>query len=194
MKIINLTENSAVYTSNVYLVLGDWNAIDDVNTLIDVGQDDTIFEKIDAINTGLGKKKIDQVILTHSHSDHAALLSKIKERYNPKIYAANTFLSEVDHFIKDGEMINIADSKCEVYQITTHSHDSVCLHCKKEGFLFSGDTHFPVELENLESQQQNLEVLNRLSKKRITVIFPGHGDKIDTIPPLFKFKKAQQTI
>ena len=71
MKIMNLTKNSKMYTSNVFLVLGAWKTVDDVNTLIDVGRDKSIIRKIENINTGLGKKKIDQVILTHSHSDHA---------------------------------------------------------------------------------------------------------------------------
>src|SRR5512145_1359517 len=85
MKIINLTENSRVYTSNVFLVMSTWNSIDDTNTLIDVGSDDSIIGKIESINTGLGKKKIDQVILTHSHSDHAALLQVIKDVFNPYV-------------------------------------------------------------------------------------------------------------
>ena len=35
MKLINLTENSDVYTANVYFALGTWNAVGDVNTLIE---------------------------------------------------------------------------------------------------------------------------------------------------------------
>ena len=46
MKIINLTEKSTVYTANVYFILGNWNALPDVNTLIDVGRDPQIIEKI----------------------------------------------------------------------------------------------------------------------------------------------------
>ncbi|MCK4542235.1 MAG: hypothetical protein KAU17_08380, partial [Spirochaetales bacterium] len=64
MRVINLTENSSTYTANVYFVRGSWNAIDDVNTLVDVGRDSKIIERIDAISGGVGKKKIDQVILT----------------------------------------------------------------------------------------------------------------------------------
>ena len=39
MKIVNLTQGSAVYTSNAYLLTGTWNAIPDVNTLVDTGRD-----------------------------------------------------------------------------------------------------------------------------------------------------------
>ena len=82
MRITNLTEDSKLYTSNVFLILGTWNTVEDITTLVDVGSDYTIINKIEGINTGLGKKKIDQVILTHSHSDHAAILSKIKDAFN----------------------------------------------------------------------------------------------------------------
>ncbi|MDF1531817.1 MAG: hypothetical protein P1P72_05815 [ANME-2 cluster archaeon] len=39
MIIQNLTRDSKKYTSNVYLIRGTNNAIQDVNTLIDVGRD-----------------------------------------------------------------------------------------------------------------------------------------------------------
>ena len=38
MKIDNLTVKSTVYTSNAYLVRGDWNKLSDINTLVDVGK------------------------------------------------------------------------------------------------------------------------------------------------------------
>ena len=65
MRISNLIQTkSMVYSSNVYLVLGDWSAIDDVNTLIDVGNDPAILEQISLAPTGVGKKPIEQVIFT----------------------------------------------------------------------------------------------------------------------------------
>ena len=36
MRVTLFKKNPKVYSCNVYLVRGDWNAIDDVNTLIDV--------------------------------------------------------------------------------------------------------------------------------------------------------------
>ena len=55
MKILNLTEKSNVYTSNVYFVLGTWNALPDVNTLVDVGRDPAVIEAIKNASTGVGK-------------------------------------------------------------------------------------------------------------------------------------------
>ncbi|HIJ58999.1 MAG TPA: hypothetical protein HPP56_00070 [Nitrospirae bacterium] len=69
MRIICLNKSKKIYSANPYLILGDWNTLDDVNTLIDVGTDDTIIEEIEQINTGVGKKRIDQVILLITQVD-----------------------------------------------------------------------------------------------------------------------------
>ena len=58
MKIINLTSDSDIYTSNVYFLLGDWKAVDDINTLIDVGRDPSIIEKIKHLDSKIIAKKI----------------------------------------------------------------------------------------------------------------------------------------
>ena len=96
MKIINLTEKSSIYTSNVYLITGSWNTISDQNTLIDVGRDPAVIEEILNASTGVGKRRLDQVILTHSHYDHASLLPKIKENFGPVviIWRGSTEFSE----------------------------------------------------------------------------------------------------
>lgn len=175
MKIANLTHNSNLYTANVFLALGTWNSIDDLNTLIDVGSDVNIIRKIECINTGLGKNKIDQVIITHSHSDHTAILQEIKLAYNPKVYAFNSHLKHIDHVLRDGEILKIADQQFEVYHITYHSYDSICLLCEKEGILFSGDTSFPILENNPILFAENEKVLTRLKKKKIKAVYPGHG-------------------
>jgi glyoxylase-like metal-dependent hydrolase (beta-lactamase superfamily II) len=175
MKITNLTEDSKQYTANVYLVLGTWNTIDDINTLIDVGSDKFILDKIENINTGLGKRKIDQVILTHSHSDHSAILPKIKEAYNPRVCAFNSHMKGIDQILRDGNKLRIGEQQFEVFHITAHSYDSICLFGEEEGILFAGDTTFPIEFENEILKHENEYVLSRLHEKNIRTVYSGHG-------------------
>lgn len=175
MKIHNLTEGSRVYTSNVFLLMGEWNVINDLNTLIDCGQDPLIFQKLSQINTGLGKKKIDQLILTHSHSDHAALAQQVKAKYEAKVYAFCNNLPAVDKTLKDGEQLIIGDRFFEVFHISAHSYDSVCLYNKDEKILFSGDTTFPIRFENETLETENFAAVFRLSKQDIRHVYPGHG-------------------
>jgi Zn-dependent hydrolases, including glyoxylases len=175
MKIFNLTEKSQLYTSNAYLVLGSWNALDDVNTLIDTGSDDAVIQRIESINTGLGKRKVDQVILTHTHSDHTAALKVVKDAYNPAILAFNIHLKSVTQSIGDGDILKIGDAQFEVFHITAHSYDSVCLFCETEGILFSGDTTFPIDFENAALSDENADVLQRLAGRKVRIMYPGHG-------------------
>lgn len=175
MKITNLTEDSKIYTSNVFLVLGTWNTVDDINTLIDVGSDEHIINKIESINTGLGKRKVDQVILTHCHSDHTSMLAKVREAFNPIVCAFNSHMKGIDRILRDGDIIRIGEQYFEVFHITAHSYDSICLFGEHEGILFSGDTTFPIEFENEVLRKENELVLSRLSERTVKTVYPGHG-------------------
>lgn len=188
MKIINLTNtHSNIYTSNVYLVTGTWNAINDVNTLIDVGRDDSIIEKINNASTGVGKKRIEHVILTHSHYDHSSLLPRIKHEYNSLVYANSAVLGGVDVILKGGEIIKIGDRHFEVIHTPGHSADSICLYCEEERVLFSGDT--PIIIINSDGTYEEtfIEILSKIAMKNIDTIYFGHGN-----PLSYDCKKALQ--
>ena len=86
MKVVLLNKNNTVYTSNAYLVLGNWNRLEDINTLIDVGADGSIISEIENVHSGVGKNKVDQIILTHNHFDHTKNLAAIKKQYNTKVW------------------------------------------------------------------------------------------------------------
>ena len=49
MKVISLRGNNHIYSCNSYLVLGSWNTLQDMNTLVDVGNDPSIIEVIGKI-------------------------------------------------------------------------------------------------------------------------------------------------
>jgi glyoxylase-like metal-dependent hydrolase (beta-lactamase superfamily II) len=172
---MNLTEDSKLYTSNVFFVLGEWNTLDDLNTLIDVGSDPMVIHKLNKMNVGLGKRKVDQVIITHSHSDHVAILPDIIEAYNPKIYGFNVHLKGVGHPLRDGDKLRIGEKMFEVIHITAHSYDSICLFCEEDGILFAGDTYFPIEFENQILKNENAYALSRLQGKTIKQLYNGHG-------------------
>jgi len=59
MKVTVLKKNPKVYSANAYLVRGNWNAIADLNTLIDIGTNGFIIDEIETISTGVGKKRIE---------------------------------------------------------------------------------------------------------------------------------------
>ena len=178
MKIINLSEGRKIYTSNVYLVTGDWNKLSDINALIDVGRDPAILDKIDQASTGVGKKRIQKVVLTHSHYDHATLLPVIKKRYNPKTFAASSMLEHIDVILKGGERLKIGDQEFEVIYTPGHSNDSICLYCKKEKILFAGDTPLVIRTKDTTYENNFIKALEEIAKKDIETIYFGHGEPL----------------
>lgn len=176
MKVIRLSGKSTIYSSNAYLVLGDWNRIEDVNTLIDTGSDPAIVDDIRDINTGLGKKKIDQVIFTHSHSDHTAALPWIMEAFKPEVLAFSPFFSGVNRTLRHGEKIRIGDRRCDILHCPIHSDDSICIHNPAEGELFVGDT--PIIIRSVVGHYNGSlrEMLTSLCRKNVSAVYFGHGE------------------
>lgn len=175
MKIINLTEKSTVYTANVYFILGTWNALPDVNTLIDAGRDPQIIEKINTTSTGLGKKQVEQVILTHSHYDHAGLLPMICAHFKPTVYAFSPYLEHVDKTLKDGDKFKAGDRIFEVIHTPGHSQDSICLYCEEEKVLFAGDTPLIIHRPGDSYRLDFILALEKLVQRDIQAIYFGHG-------------------
>lgn len=180
MKILPIQGQNNIYSSNVYLILGEWKRIEDPNTLVDVGNDPSIIAQIENMNTGIGKKKVEQVILTHSHSDHSGILALIKNAFHPKIYAFSPFMDGVDHVLTHGEKLRAGDGFLEVIHTPGHSNDSICLYSPDRGDLFVGDT--PVIIHTMDgSYEQNFYLaLSEICKRNIQTIYFGHG------PPLIQ--------
>ncbi len=175
MKVLNLSQGSRIYTCNAYMVLGTWNAMEDSNTLVDVGRDPQVIEKIEEVPTGVGKHRVEQVVLTHSHYDHTSLLPQIREVFNPEVYAFSPFLKGVDHVLTDGERLKLGDQMFEVIHIPGHSSDSICFFCEQEGILFSGDAQIVIQSMGGSYEKGFVHALERLCRRDIRTIHPGHG-------------------
>lgn len=176
MKIF-LFHNTETYSCNTYMALGTWNAISDVNTLIDVGTDDYILSRIPFISTGVGKKPVEQVIITHNHFDHAGGLRHVIERYRPEVLAFSRF-DGVTRVLEDGEYIKIGDRAFEVLNITAHSNDSICLYCSDDKMLFSGDTPLNIKTVGGSYSFSFIHSLERIASLDIQTIYSGHDEPV----------------
>ncbi len=198
MRVTLLKKNPHVYSCNAYLVRGDWNAIDNVNTLIDTGVDDFILQELDTISTGVGKRRVEQVVITHEHFDHLGGLKHIVSKYNPRVYAFknNPGISKVLH---DTMRVPFGETKAQIFHTPGHSHDSICIYCEKEKSLFTGDTQLIINSTGGTYSSQFLEALIRLSKLKIETIYPGHdspqsGNITDKIKRSIDYVKKSKII
>jgi len=195
MKILNLTENSSIYTSNVYFVLGDHNALADVNTLVDVGRDPAVIGMIKDTWTGAGKKEVEQVVLTHSHYDHTGLLQLICGAFEPTVFAwspssiqdkrcpSNPLAQDGrccrKRKLYDKDVLKMGDRTFEVIHSPGHSGDSICLYCEEDGVLFAGDT--PVIIRSQGSYEMGfINALKDITRRDVRSIYFGHGKPLLT--------------
>ncbi len=181
MRVSCINTRQKVYSSNVYFVRGNHNALPDMNTLIDTGSTGFVVNDIHDIHTGVGKKKIDQVILTHGHFDHTGGLQEIKKTFSPTIYA-RAKIKGVDRVVKDGDILKIGDDTGHILNIPDHSNDSICILCKASKIAFTGDTPILGIPENREFTAEYISFIKQLFKYDIRTIYPGHGTVIKMTP------------
>lgn len=177
MKIVPLRKSPATYSCNSYLILGDWNRIDDVNTLIDPGIDGFIIAEIRELSTGFGKEPVEQVILTHNHFDHAAGVAALRDAFGCRVYAYHEG-PLVDEVLHDRQFLKAGDDFLEVLHTPGHSGDSVCLYAARLQALFSGDTQVRVIAAGGSYCREYVDVLRRLNAMNIQRIYSGHDQPV----------------
>ena len=140
MRVMLLKNSAQVYSSNWYLVFGDWSKIGDTNTLVDLGRDDAALNALEKVPTGVGRWAFEQVFLTHGHYDDVELLRTIRDRFLPTVCASSSEVEEAERILQDDDELKAGDGTFEVLHTPGYSSDSLCLYCGEEEMLFAGDT------------------------------------------------------
>jgi glyoxylase-like metal-dependent hydrolase (beta-lactamase superfamily II) len=177
MRVIRLRPNPGAYSANAWLVLGDSNTLEGVNALVDVGLDGYILSHLREISTGIGKKRLQVVLLTHAHYDHAGGLSELLREHDPEVFAFAA-VPGVTRRLRDGERLRLGDRWFEVLHTPGHSDDSMCLYGPEDRVLFSGDTPVQVRTPGGAYPRTLVRSLERLCTLPVEMVYPGHGDPI----------------
>lgn len=186
MRVKCLEQPHNQYSCRSYLVLGDWSTVEDINTIIDPGPDGHIIEQIEKTYTGVGKRPVDLIVLTHNHFDHAAGAMALKEKFGAQV-VANLPGPGVDRCLTNGESLRFGDCWFEVIHVPVHSEDSICLYCQSEGVIFSGDTSLRVMASDGSYSRVYLEFLERLFRLPLNQVYSGHDPPVtENIRPMLE--------
>jgi glyoxylase-like metal-dependent hydrolase (beta-lactamase superfamily II) len=175
MRVLARPRSDTVYSANAYLVLGQWSRIEDVNVLIDPGADPAVVPFVEGAPTGIGKRKVDLVVLTHRHYDHASLAPLVRERFGAAVAGWGPAGDAVDRALGDGERLRLGDEDFEVIHSPGHTDDSICLFGLRSGALFVGDTPVIVNSQDATYEAGFVAALTRLAALPVKTIYFGHG-------------------
>lgn len=112
--------------------------------LIDAGQSGKILAQALDEACGLSPEKLDAILVTHSHIDHAAGAGVMSRRYKLPLYATEgtwqemgpavgTIKPELKHFIDSGQNLDIGDIHIESFPTSHDALDPVGFVCSSGG-------------------------------------------------------------
>jgi hydroxyacylglutathione hydrolase len=109
---------------------------------IDSPEADVIAQKVKAL--GLGR--LDFVLNTHWHPDHAGGNAALKARFGCAIYgpAEVTRLAPLDQVLKSGDHFMLGQTRFDVLDLSGHTMGMIGYYCAEDAAIFSGDCLFPL--------------------------------------------------
>lgn len=107
--------------------------------VVDPGEAGPVLAELDSRNL-----KLEAILLTHHHRDHTGGVADILARFPVPVYgSADSKVSSINHFLRDGEHIRILDTEFRILAIPGHTLDHIAFYSEAPvPRLFCGDTLF----------------------------------------------------
>lgn len=144
------------------------------------------------------------VLNTHGHFDHTLGNFHLYQTYGlkPEMSTADADLYDhlslqiqsilgrklkvevvsVEHFLHDGDTIRFGNHQLQVIETPGHTPGGICLYCRQENILFSGDSLFRQSIGRTDFPGGNaLSLISSLKERVMTLpdstkVYPGHGE------------------
>ncbi len=177
-----LAPNPSVFTgrgTNTYLVGGERTLI-----CIDPGPDDDAhLEAIIAAAAARGAR-IETIALTHSHSDHRPLASRLAERTGATVRCFDPSAGdERAELMRDGDVVHADDVALVAVYTPGHTRDHLCFHDAASQTLYSGDHILSgtttVIIPGEGDMSAYMDSLRRVRNLSPITLYPGHGERVD---------------
>lgn len=167
-----------------------WLLVGATTTLIDAGIGAPSHLDAIAANLDGAGRRLEQVVVTHAHPDHASGAPALAARWPGARFLKTPWPAADGRFgidwqtVADGDMLDAGDVRLEVVATPGHSPDHVCLWHPASRTLFGGDLLIEggtvvvpgTRGGNLRDYLQSLERVKALEPE---TVLPAHGPVID---------------
>lgn len=203
--------NESAFTfrgTNTYIVGGKNIAVVDPGPAID--------EHFEALAKAIDGRKVTHILVTHTHMDHSPLAQRLKDLTNAPIFAEgphrdsrDLHLGEVnsldaaadrdfypDHTLEDGEIIDGDGWALETVLTPGHTKNHACFGICETDMLLSGDHVMGWATSIVAPPDGNMsdymESLAKMTLRKETKYFPGHGGRLERAPEFVRALKAHR--
>jgi hydroxyacylglutathione hydrolase len=144
--------------------------------LIDAGVGNPVH--LQTIDSALGGRPLEAVLLTHSHSDHSAGVPALLERW------PRAAVRPASRPFKDGELVEAGDGALVALHTPGHAPDHFCFLDEASGELYCGDLvrlggTIVIPASRGGDLRAYLASLQRIRDLRPRRLWPGHGPVVE---------------
>ena len=144
---------------------------------------------------------VTKIVNTHGHFDHVGAVMAVKDaleipfhlhkddepmlerllQVGPMFGIGDGRIPVVDHYLEEGDTVEVGNLTAEVLFTPGHSPGHVSLYFAEEGCIFSGDVLFAGSIGRTDLPGASIATLMRSIEQVLlplpleTVIYPGHG-------------------
>jgi glyoxylase-like metal-dependent hydrolase (beta-lactamase superfamily II) len=131
-----------------------------------------------AILERIGDRRVEAVVVTHTHEDHAPLANPLASELQVAAYGYGPGPDfQPDLLLKEGSEVEVGDTDLGVVHTPGHSDDHLCFLAGR--VLFTGDHIMGGSSVMVEKMGDYLRSLEKLRHLELDALHPGHGEVME---------------